>query len=307
MNTGARYFPRDDHWEPISTVSAPTPRYTATAAWTGSRVLIWGGSITLSDPGGSYDPVTDTWESIPGCPFGVESMGAFSTWTGSHLLVFELGHGASYDPEQHVWSSLSTNGAPDALYGSAVWTGSLWILWGGQASADQVFAHSSIGAKYDPETDTWTPLSVVGAPSAREAHNAVWTGSRMVIWGGLAPSGTDDSSGIVPSDAASYDPLTDTWQPLPNPLIVAAPPLFGATAVSTSSAMLLWALHADDMTLPASGGRLDYGTLTWSPLSQVSQPAQRLGQISVWTGVEMLVWGGYDGPTALASGGRYFP
>jgi N-acetylneuraminic acid mutarotase len=270
-------------------------------------VLIWGGSITLSDPGGSYDPATDTWESIPGCPFGVASMGAFSTWTGSHLLVFESGRGASYDPEQQVWSSLSTNGAPDALYGSAVWTGSLWILWGGQASPDQVFAHSSIGAKYDPETDTWTPLSVVGAPSAREAHNAVWTGSRMIIWGGLAPSGTDDSPGSVPSDAASYDPLTDTWQPLPNPLIVAAPPLFGATAVSTPSAMLLWALHANDMTLPASGGRLDYGTLSWSPLSQVSEPEQRLGQISVWTGVEMLVWGGYDGPTALASGGRYFP
>ena len=308
MNTGARYFPRDDHWETISATNAPTPRYTASAVWTGSRVLLWGGSIALGDPGGSYDPLADSWESIPGCPFGVESMGAFATWTGKRMLVFEAGRGASYDPVQRTWTQMSTLGAPDALYGSAVWTGDVWIIWGGRAASDQVFAHSSLGAKYDPNTDTWSPTSIVGAPSTREAHNAVWTGTRMVVWGGLAPSGTDTSSApIVPSDAALYDPVTDVWQPLSNTLVVSEPPLFGAVALTTPGAMLLWGLHANDMSLPASGGRLNLQTLTWSRLSQTNEPEQRLGEIAVWTGLEMLVWGGYNAPIALASGGRYFP
>jgi hypothetical protein len=308
MNSGARYFPRDDHWEIVSATNAPTPRFAASAVWTGSRVLVWGGSNSVDDPGGSYDPVADSWESIPGCPFGVESMGAFATWTGTKMLVFESGRGAIYDPVQRTWTQMSPVGAPDALYGSAVWTGDVWIIWGGQAAPDQVFAHSSLGAKYDPNTDTWSATSIVGAPSAREAQNAVWTGTRMLVWGGLAPSGTDESSTpIVPSDAALYDPVTNVWQPLSNTLVVSEPPLFGAVAVRTPAAILLWGLHANDMSLPASGGRLNLQALAWSPLSQMNEPEQRLGEVGVWTGLEMLVWGGYNGPVALPSGGRYFP
>src|SRR6516165_8278912 len=33
--------------------------------------------------------------------------------------------------------------------------------------------------------DTWTPTSLANAPAAREAHTAVWTGSEMIVWGGV--------------------------------------------------------------------------------------------------------------------------
>ncbi len=32
--------------------------------------------------------------------------------------------------------------------------------------------------------DAWAATSTVNAPSAREGHTAVWTGSEMIIWGG---------------------------------------------------------------------------------------------------------------------------
>jgi hypothetical protein len=33
-------------------------------------------------------------------------------------------------------------------------------------------------------SDSWAPSTTTGAPSARGAHTAVWTGSRMLVWGG---------------------------------------------------------------------------------------------------------------------------
>src|SRR2546422_1070361 len=50
--------------------------------------------------------------------------------------------------------------------------------------------------------DTWTPTSTVGAPTGRSLHTAVWTGSRMVVWGGA----NDNTGGV-------YDPATDSWTP----------------------------------------------------------------------------------------------
>ena len=32
--------------------------------------------------------------------------------------------------------------------------------------------------------DTWTPTSTTNAPTARNQHSAVWTGSEMIVWGG---------------------------------------------------------------------------------------------------------------------------
>src|SRR5437762_1032331 len=36
--------------------------------------------------------------------------------------------------------------------------------------------------------DTWTATSTTGAPAARERHTAVWTGSEMIVWGGVGSS-----------------------------------------------------------------------------------------------------------------------
>lgn len=33
-------------------------------------------------------------------------------------------------------------------------------------------------------TGTWQPVSTTSAPSARDLHAAVWTGNKMIVWGG---------------------------------------------------------------------------------------------------------------------------
>ena len=40
------------------------------------------------------------------------------------------------------------------------------------------------GGRYNPSTNTWTATSTTNAPSARDLHTAVWTGSEMIVWGG---------------------------------------------------------------------------------------------------------------------------
>ena len=45
---------------------------------------------------------------------------------------------------------------------------------------------SNTGGRYDPISNSWTPTSTVNAPAARDRHTAVWTGSRMIVWGGDA-------------------------------------------------------------------------------------------------------------------------
>jgi hypothetical protein len=45
---------------------------------------------------------------------------------------------------------------------------------------------------------------------------------------------------------------------------------------------------------------------TWTPIAS-GPPAARVNHTAVWTGTEMIVWGGYDGTGGLASGRRYDP
>ena len=43
-NTGGRYDPGTDSWTATSTTNAPTARYAPTAVWTGSEMIVWGGT-----------------------------------------------------------------------------------------------------------------------------------------------------------------------------------------------------------------------------------------------------------------------
>src|SRR5215831_14144764 len=52
--------------------------------------------------------------------------------------------------------------------------------------------------------DTWTPSSLTNAPSPREFHTGVWTGSEMIVWGGFDGSSYFNTGG-------RYNPTTDSW------------------------------------------------------------------------------------------------
>ena len=58
------------------------------------------------------------------------------------------------------------------------------IVWGGAVVNGGVF---NDGGRYNPALGIWSTTTLSGAPSARGAHAAVWTGASMLVYGGGAP------------------------------------------------------------------------------------------------------------------------
>jgi hypothetical protein len=71
------------------------------------------------------------------------------------------------------------------------------LVWGGLGATNV----AGDGAALDPTgTGAWTTLSAAGAPSARYAHTAVWTGTEMIVWGGAdaTPAPVGDGARLLP-------------------------------------------------------------------------------------------------------------
>lgn len=293
-----------------STGSAPTARRLHAAVWTGSEMVVWGGSQTPAAQfadGGRYDPVGNAWlgsTSTLGAP--TPRHGHTGVWSGTEMVIWG-GVGTTT-------SFVNTGGfyAPDAWFGAtslsgvpavrethaAVWTGGEMIVWGGWNNA-----LLTSGGRYNRAGDLWTDsTSTVGHPGGRLEHVAVWSGNRMVVWGGR--NGGDASSSL--NSGGFYDPGSDQW--------TGATSLAGVpsgrtapSAVFTGREMILWGGH-DGADYLDTGARFHPETNTWlGPLPTAGAPAPRYRHRAVWTGSQMIVWGGEDGSSALNTGGIYQP
>jgi hypothetical protein len=81
--------------------NVPTARGYASAVWTGSEMIVWGGSSQGDGypvmVGGRYDPTTDSWLPISirpnaSSPIGVEHT---AVWTGTEMIVWGGAPGTS--------------------------------------------------------------------------------------------------------------------------------------------------------------------------------------------------------------------
>lgn len=216
LDTGARFVPATQTWTPVTTTGAPAERRGHNAVWTGTRMLVWGGrnNAGLLNDGALYDPVANTWSavSLPNPPEA--RFAAAAVWAEDRMLVWggegelgELGSGSQLlfsGDAPTEWRPMSATGAPSPRSGhTAIWTGSVLAVWGGQQDGTPL----GDGALYTPPSDTWKPVSTTDAPAARTDHVAVWTGAEMIVATGADASG-DLASG------ATYDPVTDQWRAL---------------------------------------------------------------------------------------------
>ena len=310
-DTGGRYDPVADAWTPTTTANAPTARSQATAVWTGTEVIVWGGCTSGEcqielNTGGRYDPVADTWAAtgLPSDPG--HRINHTAVWTGAEMIVwggFDQSQGLvltgrRYDPATDTWSGIAFTGLVGARDGhTAIWTGTEMVVWGGREAG---LGTTITGGRYRPATDTWQPTNTNGAPDPRAFHTAVWTGSKMVVWGGCA----FDDCASYRNTGGRYDPSTDTWAPTTT---VGAPTArFLHTGVWTGDRMVVWGGH-DGVSNLGTGGRYEPVGDAWSPTSLAAAPAPRRVHTAVWTGAEMIVWGGRDDSAALNTGGRYQP
>jgi hypothetical protein len=303
-----------------ATGQEPSARWNHTAVWTGTEMIIWGGRSTngVLNTGGRYNPLTRTWTptSTNGAPSPREDH--IAVWTGSEMIIWGgafdpftyYNNGARYHPATDTWSPITNAAAPLArAFHSAVWTGNHLIVWGGSsnsASGGEVYYNS--GGRYSPASNSWVATSTTNAPQMRNNHTAVWTGDRMIIWGGLAKDpGAPEP--LKTNTGGIYDPTNNSW--LATTTNGAPKVRSSHTAVWTGNRMIVWGgvglVTATEIY--NTGGRYDPVANTWTPTSTNNGvPSVRQDHTAVWTGTEMIVWGGQGSIGNFRNtGGRYNP
>ncbi len=233
-----------------------------------------------------------------------------AVWTGSEMIVWGgfrfdnrfhyLNTGGRYNPSTDSWTATTTTNAPSARAShTAVWTGSEMIVWGGEDGLNFL----NTGGRYDPDTDSWIATSTTNAPSGRSFHRAVWTGNEMIVWGGCSNFSCDNLN-----TGGRYNPSTDSWTATSTTNVPTGRE--SHTAVWTGSEMIVWGGCSGTSCSNSlkTGGRYNPTSDTWAATSTINSPEARGLHTAVWTGSEMIVWGGFDGfEFFLNTGGRYNP
>jgi len=298
------------------------------AAWTGSELVVWGGWATAGEAtghaffaaadGAAYDPAADTWRAIAAAPIRGRTSPELA-WTGRELLVIggfddafaPLGDGAAYDPQTDTWRPIAPM-PPEIAGGHATWTGSELIA---------LSANGQFGAAYEPGADTWRALPVPPLPNDVWGAGMVWTGDEVIAI--ALPNGVSATAA-----GAAWDPATNEWHELPESPVVAlnsGPPVWiGSELLIISRSLSTGPPEAvppdttyvslydpeterwrtagvQDVYLPIgadtwTGELLITGDAAYDPaadewLALPSRPP-REGSTPVWSGEELLIWGG---------------
>jgi len=324
LDDGAAYDPAGDKWRRIAN-SPLAPRSEAFTAWTGTHALIWGGqkqgSITgfgdeFSD-GALYDPTKDTWKPMAAWPLA-ERYGARAVWTGKRLVVWggasaeagtdppPLADGAAYDPGTNKWTKLAAGPLAGRIAPLAGARGDAVLFsWGPGEVKDGKRVPASDSALYDPGPKRWTPAAPAPAPPKQtwclDASGCVGvdTGTRVVFAGqGLA-----------------WDAAGNRWSPIAAGLF-ADPFLEGAARAWTGSRALFWGGGTTESsgdvppaTVTTAGASYDVAADRWDALPAAPLTA-RARAAAVWTGRELIVWGGeadYNHRAQFDDGAAYTP
>ena len=241
------YDPAKNEWRRLPD---PPTRH-GIAAWTGRELIGWGGGCCgdVSDDGSAYDPATNTWRELAPAPIPGQQSPA-GAWTGRELVILS-GHdpegnpvpGAAYDPVRDTWRPISDPPKPYSA-GKAVYRGGkLYVLATGASATALLEYEVGHDAWQDLGETTLDPGAAVVAGNrlvllsgaqglvhffgtgasvpfvapqlARGVDPAlVWTGRRVLVWGGTIPTRANASnpprylaSGLVFSPRKVSPPL----------------------------------------------------------------------------------------------------
>lgn len=291
-------------WLTLTAANQPSNRTLHTAVWTGSSLIVFGGEVSgiRSAQGGDYTPSGNTWQPLPAANAPSARANHTAVWTGTKMIVWggvanggETSTGAVYHLADQSWGTMIDIAAPaPRTEHTAVWAGDRMLVWGGN-NPGGVCAD---GGGYFPPIDgsptnpngVWTTLPTSAFAGARRGHSAIWTGTRMIIWGGL------DANANPLGTGAMLDPAgAGTWTSVPT---TGAPSArFGHSVIWTGTKMIIFGGSTSDVvlngtTLLNDGAIYDPALNTWTPLPAASAPDCRLHHGAVWTGQEMVIFGG---------------
>ena len=250
------------YWSPMALPPANVGALLEAFAWTGDELLVWGGVGLHTENGGC----------VP------------------------CNGGGAYDPKSNSWRALSSVGAPTARESApGVWTGKYFVTWGGRPIITRTpTSKDSIGGIYDLATDVWKALPTSNQPEWRWQHDLVWTGREVLVWGGA------NWDNVNLCDGGRFDPEQGTWSPMS---LAGAPSGCAGPAVAwTGKELLVWGGDKAGISyeLTNTGAVYDPELDSWRTMSTVGAPAARARAAVVWTGQEMIVFGGNVGVDARA-------
>ena len=261
--------------------------YNVAAVWDGKEVLLSGRVCpTKQPPLGytqtvAYDPATNAWRKLPPFPGprGCLEGGDNAFWDGKELLLIGLTN-AAYDPATNKWRKLPPGGRGSYAQVTA-WTGTQTLGFGGGCCAEAY----DVVRSFTPGTDSWSdpPRSPI---DGRNGAFGVWSGKQLIVAGGSR----EETSGFTTfATGAAYDPAAKAWR-----TVASLPaPRQDAAAVWDGSEMLVVggsSIGAAATHWYRRGLSFDPSTNRWQQLPPMAYP--RSGAAAVWTGSQMLVWGG---------------
>ena len=218
LDDGAR-LNSDNSWTPLAPPPAGSARSQHIAVWDTlrNRMIIWGGSngMTMFDSGLIYDYNTNSWTPMntSGAP-SARILPAYAI-VGDYLIIWggkddvsALDTGARYHLPTDTWYPMSMTSNPIARHRMGFTSnGSELIIWGGRDN-DSGTVRFNTGARYNPISDSWIPMTTIGAPTPRDFTTIGWNGHYVIAWGG------SEGGMTMPNDGAAYDISRDKWRPL---------------------------------------------------------------------------------------------
>jgi N-acetylneuraminic acid mutarotase len=275
-NVAAAYDPASNTWRrlppPLSASGYPG---NWNAVWTGAEMLV------LGDVNQAYDPEKDRWRELPPAPKGRAGV---AVWTGRELIEWGGGccgdvssDGAAYDPSGDSWRTIALPPVGGQQSPVGVWTDTELVVFPGQDPDGKPVA----GAAYNPTTDTWRRIGL--KPEPPQGAHAFWDGYEVLVAGG-----TRQGFGLLKAGLA-YNPATNRSRRL-SPI---GSGRAGTAAVWTGRRLLVWGGETFAGASVAARHGLSYDPIgnRWSPLPRAPVPA-RVDPTAVWTGRELIVWGG---------------
>ena len=311
LGDGALYDPLEPSaggWTLIPAGSgAPAPRQLATALDLGGSVLVFGGggvasTVDFAD-GAVFDLASKSWSKIPDAPKARRA--PVIAKRGTKVLVWGGWDGAGkpvtdthvFDLAAKNWSVITAEPSARTDFAWAASTDHLYVYGGRVAGTNKTDeAHRAL-------IDTGAWLVTAKGPSSRYSSFGAWDGARFWVWGGR-----DDNN--PKADGSAFD---GTWSAL------------GATNAPSARAaphrQAGWTGKVADKVVLAAGGMTPTGTYLhnggvydgsgstpkWSGVPDWPSGEDHAWGVGVWTGQELVLWGGRTGAALTPKGERFKP
>lgn len=313
LGDSAIYDPATNTWTLVTAIAnAPSPRWGAWAVWTGTEILVFGGTDTTGaalQSGATHDPVAAQWSPIANDSVGhVGPVGGASStqavfwggWgTGSSLVA----SAERYNVSTNYWQAAPTaSPAPGAVLDAAwAFTGANLYIFGGLTGGT---TRTNLASSYSLTTNTWTALTA--GPSARSGAFGAWDTLVFFVW-----AGRDNTT--VRNDGYFY--YGGTWTAMGGtgaPTARQAPQrnTGWAFVLAAGNIVFLGGLDTNGNAL-MDGARYDSGLTSggasWTPVPAWPSGEAHLYSVAAYAGGEVLVWGGVNGTQVTATGDRWAP